>query len=451
MRRLRPIGIALLLSAPLVAAGLLLVWAGWLELAPVAVLWAATAVGLAVVLYRPLADLSAVSDFLLRLPEGERTVPPDLGRRAGGETLAAALRHASRRIGQMEEQLQRASRLSERVFEALPDPVLLLDRRRQITRLNRAAAALFGVGAAGRDLAVAIRDPALLEAVDHVLEHGGEENVEFTLAAEVERFFVCQVVVTDEIGADASVIVVLKDFTEMRRSERMRVDFVANASHEIRTPLATIAGCIETLQGPARDDPDAQAGFLEMMAQQANRMTTLVDDLLSLSRIEINEHTPPVEKVDIALVLRRVHNTVRAGPDAARAEIELKIDDALPAVVGDDSELEQVLQNLLTNAVRYGGGRVDVSADVAPAMPAPGPPGAAVRIAVQDDGPGIPPEHIPRLTERFYRVDTGRSRELGGTGLGLAIVKHIVNRHQGVLTIDSTPANGATFTVFLPV
>jgi len=450
MRPLRPVAIALALSAPLAVAALLLVWAGWLAPGPAALLWAVATAGIAALLYRPLADLAAVGDFLLGLPDGEREPTADLGRRAGGENLAAAVRHAGRHVGQLEARVERASRLSERVFEALPDPVLLLDRRRQITRLNRAAAALFGVGATGRDLAAAVRDPALLEAVDHVLAHGGEENVEFVMAAEVERFFVCQVVVTDEIGADASVIVVLKDFTEMRRSERMRVDFVANASHEIRTPLATIAGCIETLQGPARDDPDAQAGFLEMMAQQADRMTTLVHDLLSLSRIEINEHTPPTAQVDVGLVLQRVRTAVLAGPDAARASIELSLEDGLPPVVGDDSELEQVLANLLTNAVRYGGGRVEIDAGVAD-MPSPGPAGRAVRIAVRDDGPGILPEHIPRLTERFYRVDTGRSRELGGTGLGLAIVKHIVNRHQGVLTVESEPGAGSTFAIFLPL
>ncbi|HZD25397.1 MAG TPA: ATP-binding protein, partial [Alphaproteobacteria bacterium] len=401
-------------------------------------------------LLRPLRDLAAVSRYLLGLPERRAEAARGLGEALGGEEFAAAVRHAGRRLVQMEEEVERANRLSERLFHALPDPVILLDRRGRVTRANRAAGALFGDDLVGRDLTGVVRHPALLDAVDVVLADGGSETAEITIAAAVERYYQCHVVATDEIGADASVLIALKDFTEMQRAERTRVDFVANASHEIRTPLATLTGCIETLQGPARDDAEAQAHFLELMAQQAARMTTLVSDLLSLSRIEINEHTPPTGRVVLPVLLERLKSALLVRAESERAEITLELEPGLAAVTGDDGELEQVFQNLLVNAVRYGGGRIELSARAVPRMPPPGPLGPAVEVRVRDHGPGIAAEHIPRLTERFYRVDTGRSRQLGGTGLGLAIVKHIVNRHRGVLQIESTPGEGSSFSVFLP-
>jgi two-component system phosphate regulon sensor histidine kinase PhoR len=250
------------------------------------------------------------------------------------------------------------------------------------------------------------------------------------------------------------------DLSSIRRAEQMRVDFVANVSHELRTPLATLLGFIETLQGPARDDAEARDRFLEIMKAQGNRMSRLVNDLLSLSRIETNEHKPPSERVALGPVLEGVKATLDL--EARRKDMTVRLDAeaGLPAVIGAEDELAQVAQNLLDNAIKYGrpGTEITVTARLAERLPAsfPGGPGggpggaAAVAIAVRDRGDGIPPEHIPRLTERFYRVDTARSRELGGTGLGLAIVKHIVSRHRGALTIQSTPGDGSVFTVFIP-
>jgi two-component system phosphate regulon sensor histidine kinase PhoR len=239
-----------------------------------------------------------------------------------------------------------------------------------------------------------------------------------------------------------------RDTSEQERLAQLRADFIANASHELRTPLASIRGFIETLEGPARNDDVARVRFLSIMATQAARMNRILDDLLSLSRIEMRAHLRPEHKVDLGeLVAHVVHGLE---PLATQAEIRLNFaPPAAPAMVrGDRDELEQVMQNLVHNAIKYGrhGGTVDVTIDRRRATKVTR---AACTVSVRDDGPGIAPEHLPRLTERFYRIDTARSRAQGGTGLGLAIVKHILNRHRGELEITSEVGRGSQFTVIL--
>jgi two-component system phosphate regulon sensor histidine kinase PhoR len=247
-------------------------------------------------------------------------------------------------------------------------------------------------------------------------------------------------------------LVVLSDRTRERAVERMRADFVANASHELRTPLASLIGFIDTLRGPAADDPPAQARFLEIMAEQAGRMNRLIDDLLSLSRIELTEHQMPAEDVAMADLVERMLAAFEIRLKERRITLDLWMAPDVPSITGDPDQLEQVLQNLFDNAVKYGreGGLIRVGLQrVPPGGKFPARPG--VILSVADDGAGIPRQHLPRLTERFYRVDTGRSRAVGGTGLGLAIVKHVVNRHRGQLLIESEEGRGTSFTVWLPV
>ncbi len=251
----------------------------------------------------------------------------------------------------------------------------------------------------------------------------------------------------------ALLMIALYDLTGVKQTERMRADFVANVSHELRTPLSSLIGFIETLRGPASDDPDAQERFLKIMEEQSHRMSRLVDDLLSLSRIELLEHTPPDSECDIPEILQSVASTLEL--EAARHGMRIHVAcEALPLVVGVHDELTQVFQNLLDNAVNYGKGNTVVRVSARPL--ARGGAGerrlgrAGVKVSVFNEGDGIAREHIPRLTERFYRIDAGRSRRLGGTGLGLAIVKHIINRHRGELEIESRPDEGVTFTVLLP-
>jgi two-component system phosphate regulon sensor histidine kinase PhoR len=242
----------------------------------------------------------------------------------------------------------------------------------------------------------------------------------------------------------------LRDIAAARRSDRMRADFVANASHELRTPLASLLGFVETLRGPARDDEAARDRFLAIMHEQATRMARLIDDLLSLSRIEMNEHVPPTGRVELGEALRRVAETLQQKAAARGMRIEVAVPAGLPPAIGDADELAQLFQNLVDNAIKYGRPETPVRVAARRAdRPLPGAE-AAVAVSVADEGEGIAREHLPRLTERFYRVDTARSRAAGGTGLGLAIVKHIVGRHRGALEIASERGRGSTFTVRLP-
>ena len=328
----------------------------------------------------------------------------------------------------------------------LPDPLIVLGPTRAIQRMNHAAEAAFGPS-----IAAVLRHPGLRTAIDRAQAEGRQQFAELTLPVPVSRDVFATVIPLDPPLADGGrIVAVLSDRTRERAVERMRADFVANASHELRTPLASLLGFIATLQGPAADDPPAQARFLAIMAEQAERMNRLIDDLLSLSRIELTEHQPPSDPVDVAALLHRIAGAFEPRIAARAVTLVLDLAPGLPTVAGDEDQLEQVVQNLMDNALKYGreGGTVRLSATPASGPPWPVRPGIAV--TVSDDGAGIPRKHIPRLTERFYRADKHRSRAVGGTGLGLAIVKHIVNRHRGRLQIDSTEGVGTTVSTWLP-
>ncbi len=345
-------------------------------------------------------------------------------------------------------------RAAEAILQGLPVPLLLIDAERRVIRLNRAAGAIVGTGGVGRDLTASLRHPELVQAVDAVLGGEAARDVEFSLAVPVERNFTAHISRLAGDLPDIAAIVTLSDITMARRTDQMRADFVANASHELRTPLATLLGFVETLRGPAKDDESARDRFLSIMHDQATRMTRLVSDLLSLSRIELYEHTPPTAEVDLPETLRGVLDALK--PQAQDRQIELALDSptGLPRAIGDDDQLAQVFQNLVVNAIKYGRAGTAVTVKLWHTASPPGFIGGsagAIAAAVIDRGEGIERRHLPRLTERFYRVDAARSRQLGGTGLGLAIVKHIVSRHRGALTIDSEPGKGSTFTVYLPV
>ncbi len=338
-------------------------------------------------------------------------------------------------------------RAERAIVSRLPDPLIVLSADRRVTRANAAAQAIFGA-----EMAAVARHPGLRAAIDRAQGQNQEQRAELSLPVPVAREVLATVLPLDPPLADGGrIVAVLSDRTRERAVERMRADFVANASHELRTPLASLIGFIDTLRGPAADDPPAQARFLGIMAEQAQRMNRLIDDLLSLSRIELTEHQPPADPVPIGPLLE----SMAAGfePQAASRRIRLAVtaDPGLPPVVGDRDQLDQVIHNLVDNALKYG--REDGEVRVTAVRAAPGgrwPPRPGVLIQVHDDGQGIARAHIPRLTERFYRADKGRSRAVGGTGLGLAIVKHIVNRHRGRMGIDSTEGIGTTVTLWLP-
>lgn len=335
------------------------------------------------------------------------------------------------------------------ILDTLTDPVILIDSRKVIVRANSAAHKAWTGLSHDTPLSFTLRMPNLIDAVDQVLVHGGTQSGDLIERAPVERVYHFDVTGLSNSAKRgergiAAAILIFRDLTEAKRLDQMRSDFVANASHELRTPLASLLGFIETLQGPAKNDPAALTRFLDIMRTQAKRMARLIDDLLSLSRVEMSQHRQPVDAVDLNLVIKQMSDTLRPMAQDKKIAIAMDLPTSAGLVLGDRDELLRVIENLVENAIKYGraNGHVTIALTRQDNMHC---------LAIRDDGVGISAEHLPRLTERFYRVDVSASRESGGTGLGLAIVKHIVNRHRGRLTIESEPGKGSTFKVLLPI
>ena len=411
--------------------------------------------GACALVYRHAKHLDALSTYVQELGRSGAARlgrPPHVGSPILSPGLEDALTEAAEERHRRRLELDAVIAGNEAIVENLPDPLIILDSRRHIVRANPAAEELFGTGIAGRDLTEVLRAPALLDTIDAVLE--GEEKMvlDFSIPGPVQRTFNARAARLPSTTREGAVAILsLHDLTSLKRAEQLRADFVANASHELRTPLSSLLGFIETLRGPAREDEEARLRFLTIMHDQALRMARLVEDLLSLSRIEMKEHTPPTGASDLSRLLRSVANGLEIPARAKSMHIVVEAGE-LPPVTGDSDELTQVFQNLMDNAIKYGRAGTEVKVR-ATADPAAGQrlDGKAVVVSVADQGEGISREHVPRLTERFYRVDRARSRQLGGTGLGLAIVKHVVNRHRGALEVSSVEGEGSTFTVYLPV
>jgi two-component system phosphate regulon sensor histidine kinase PhoR len=363
------------------------------------------------------------------------------------EPLGLELARLSRRLAARAALIEQERRADTLILERLPDALVVLRQDRSVSRRNPAAEAIFGT-----DLPAVLRHPDLRAALDQAVADGETTGVDLTIAGPIARELRATVVpMNPPLQNGGRAVVVLSDRTTEHSTQRSHTDFVANVSHELRTPLASLIGFTETLLAPAEDDPPARRRFLTIMAEQGARMNRLIDDLLSLSRIEMVEHQAPSDSVDLATLLPRIVAGYEPRLTDGGTRIVMEIAPDLPPVIGDADQIAQVSQNLLDNAVKYGreGGTVRLTAGLAEAAKGwPSRPG--VVLAVIDDGAGIPRADIPRVTERFYRVDKGRSRAAGGTGLGLAIVKHIVSRHRGQMSIDSEEGRGTTISVWLP-
>jgi two-component system phosphate regulon sensor histidine kinase PhoR len=329
----------------------------------------------------------------------------------------------------------------------MTDPAVLLDRAGRVIHLNSAAAALVPAMRKGELAQFALRSPEILAALREALATASLRRVTYTSRGQVELWLELVIspipVPTAFGGRSICMLMSFRDLTPLRRVEEMRADFIANASHELRTPLAALSGFIDTMRGSARDDAKARERFLEIMHAQAARMARLIDDLLSLSRVELAAHRAPTDLLDLKPVLRQVVDGLEPLARERGVTVTLEAPDEALTVTGDREELLRLFENLIENALKYGasGQRVDVVAREE---------NTAVRVSVRDYGPGVAPEHLPRLTERFYRADVGDSRAQGGTGLGLALVKHILNRHRGKLGIESVLGQGATFSATFP-
>lgn len=375
---------------------------------------------------------------------------------SGTPTVVAGRGLTSKRSSAARAAAQQASadKGIERLIAAWPQAVVVVDQRAVIHSINALASDLLDIRQPGDPLSFKLRDPEVLSAVQRALDEGREETCTLIEKVPAERKLLLHIRPFGDdlqtLGNPARarfVLMVIEDETDAHRVERMRSDFVANASHELRTPLASITGCIETLQGAAKNDPIGQERFLRIMDQQAGRMTALIDDLLSLNRIEMQAHRRPADTVDLADMVREALDIVRPASEEAGVEMLLDVPGTPTTVRGDAGELRQVAANLLQNAIKYGasGKRVDVSLRDALEGGV-----RMVELRVQDHGPGIAEEDLPRLTERFYRAHEETNPLATGTGLGLAIVKHIIARHRGRLFVESTLGEGASFAIRVP-
>jgi two-component system phosphate regulon sensor histidine kinase PhoR len=331
----------------------------------------------------------------------------------------------------------------------MPEAALLLGGDGTLLMGNAAAAQMLGALRAGSPVSLTVRAPEIVEAVREVGGGAPPRLVSFNLRVPVDRAYEAHIlpVTAAAPGTDARprlILLVFRDLTQAMRIDQMRADFVANASHELRTPLASLAGFIDTLRGPARDDAVMREKFLGIMSEQARRMSRLIDDLLSLSRIELNAHIAPEAEADLVALAAHVRDSLSPLAQERGVEIALAAPQSGLRVRGDRDDLVRLMENLVENALKYGAGGKRVQIELKSG-------GGDAVVIVRDFGPGIAPEHLPRLTERFYRVDVAQSREQGGTGLGLAIVKHIAARHRGRLTIESERGRGAQFIVRIPL
>src|SRR6478736_3731511 len=348
---------------------------------------------------------------------------------------AVASREEVRRINPVEAPAVSA------VVAGMPDPAILLDRAGRVIHLNVAAAQLAPALRKNELAQFALRSPEIITALRESIATTEPRRATYLDHVPVDRWMELTItpvpVPTTFGGADKCMLMTFHDQTPLRRVEEMRADFVANASHELRTPLAALSGFIDTLQGQAKDDPKARERFLGIMHNQATRMARLIDDLLSLSRVELSAHVRPDTLVDLLPIIRQVADGLEPLARERQVEVEIQLPEGPVMIAGDREELLRLFENLIENALKYGaaGGRVIVSLTSGAATDGT----QEIRVMVRDFGPGIAPEHLPRLTERFYRVDVGDSRSQGGTGLGLSLVKHILNRHRGRLLIESVP------------
>lgn len=338
------------------------------------------------------------------------------------------------------------------MLDGLPDPVFLVDQAHIIVDYNRSARQLLGEAALGAKLDELLNSGDVIRAIEQSLAGTPGTRSEVFLPYPIARTFEFSVWRLPDLKSlgPAWAMVVLHDVTAAKKADQMRADFVANVSHELRSPLSALLGFIETLRGAARDDPAATDRFLSIMESEAQRMTRLINDLLILSKLETEEHIRPEKSIELPPVLSQVAATLGVRAKERGMKIVLNVPDSLPLITGNPDQLTQVFQNLVSNAVKYGSPDTPIRIEVKDSIPIPGTETNGVSVSVINLGEGVPEEDISRLTERFYRVDKGRSRSMGGTGLGLAIVKHILARHRGFLDIESELGGETSFTVYLP-
>lgn len=398
-----------------------------------------------------LADLSSLTHYVQQLALDRKIEAPALSFLSSVEELSQSVKNLHTTWDKRKIQIESALAESSILFDILPDILLMLDEHLVIVRANDTAYHTFGTDIIQKNLKDILSDRKLYQQINKVIHTGKgcvveinvtHDDIKYDFRTSIKKFPIYS------RGGIAAVLV-LHDITETKRTKQMMKDFVANASHEIRTPLTSVIGFIEMLQTTAKDDPKAQKQFLDIMEQQAKHMALLVNDLLSLSKVEMKENTPPRHAIDLYTSVSSAIKNIEWQAAQKKMKIILKHYNPLPEVIGDSNEMTQVIINLLSNAVKYGYEGTAITVETGLLQQA----GKKQRvfISVQNEGEGIPQEDIARITQRFYRIDRVRSKNIIGAGLGLAIVKHILNRHKGDMVIESKLEQGTKFTIRLPV
>ncbi len=447
----------LLLSSPALIVMAIYVLMGFMILSHAVYAYGIIFIASGLLIYPFVGNMSLLANYVHDLSQDKRVQAPDLRFIATVAELSDALKKLQTSWETKKKQMETIITEREILVDTLPDILVMVNDEGKIVRTNRAARAIFGQNLAQKHLREVIDNGYMLSSVEAVIRDLKGREVEFRIEEPVIRDFLAIIERFPVPSAGGiTTVITMNDITELKSVEQMRADFVANASHEIRTPLASIKGFIETLQGPAKDDEPARTEFLGIMLEQANRMQQLINDLLSLSKIEMNAHSVPTDPVDLATVVRRELEHFKRPAMDKNMRLSAQIQDNLPNVKGEANELAQVVHNLVGNAIKYGyrDSEVTVTLKITTELPQDinmRNHTRVVMLSVRDQGEGIPKQHLPRLMERFFRVDSARTREVGGTGLGLAIVKGIITRHRGAITIDSTQGEGSVFTAFLPI
>jgi two-component system, OmpR family, phosphate regulon sensor histidine kinase PhoR len=447
----------LVVSSPALVVLGLYVFFGILTLSQVMYAYGLVFLASGALIYPFLSNVSSLTHYVNEIAQDKRVAPPELSFLGMAAELSQALNRLQAGWDVKKKQMETIITEREILVDTLPDILIMVNDDKKVVRTNRAARAIFGQNLAGKFLGDVIASKYLLDGVSSVIQDLKGREIDFRIEDPVVRDFLAiierfPVPTTGGI----STVITMNDITELKSVEQMRADFVANASHELRTPLASIKGFVETLLGPARDDEAAREEFLKIMLEQADRMQQLIGDLLSLSKIEMNVHSVPTEPLDIASVVRKETDNFKRMASEKNQRLVLNIQDNLPQVKGESNELAQVVHNLISNAIKYGFADSDVTVMVKVTTELPQDLNMrnltrVVALSVRDRGEGIPKQHLPRLMERFYRVDSARTRQVGGTGLGLAIVKGIIQRHRGAIVIDSVVGEGTSFNIFLPI
>lgn len=408
--------------------------------------------------YPYIKNLAMLTHYVKQLARDQYVDAPDLSFLNNVEELSDSVAELHERWEARKKQLETMVSESRIVVDSLPDILLMLDNDLNVVRTNRRAKERFGGEQFHDYMETILADPELQQTIENIRADRRGREVSFFISSPFPRHYIIRIEhFFSYAPGNIAFLMVMHDITEQKRSEQMLSDFVANASHEIRTPLTSLLGFIETLQTTAKDDPKAREEFLGIMYGQALRMNRLVTDLLSLSKIERNLHTEPTEQVDVAALVEVVVGQSRVLASEKNMVLFLEMDSELPSIKGDVGELTQVCENLVGNAIKYSpeGSEVKVSVEIVennfPHLAVLSEQQKLLSVKVVDNGEGIAAEHLPRLTERFYRVNKTRSRKIGGTGLGLSIVRHIMERHHGALHIESEEGKGSMFQVLLPL